>query len=175
MRWTEGLSSSRDKQQPVLLEAIAREMVQIFVKGVPACPVVVVEVAEGVSCADVCFQLSEEFEVPIEEFFLQSSQDFYHSFDYRCQDSHQLSDGTTVSMKMRVCGGIDFQHREGGKTGGGGQLSESQAALERKERLRKLALETIDITKDPYFLRNHLGTFECKLCLTLHPNEVGID
>ena len=34
-----------------------------------------------------------------------------------------------------------------------------------------MALETIDITKDPYFMRNHLGTFECKLCLTLHPNE----
>lgn len=50
-------------------------------------------------------------------------------------------------------------------------MSESQAALERKERLRKLALETIDITKDPYIIRNNLGTFECKLCLTVHPNE----
>lgn len=77
-----------------------------------------------------------------------------------------------IDLVFRVRGGIDFQHREGaGKTGSGGQLSESQAALERKERLRKLALETIDITKDPYFMRNHLGTFECKLCLTLHPNE----
>ena len=74
-------------------------------------------------------------------------------------------------MKLRVTGGIDFQHREGSKFGGGGNLSESQAALERKERLRKLALETIDITKDPYILRNHLGTYECKLCLTLHNNE----
>ena len=36
---------------------------------------------------------------------------------------------------------------------------------------KKLALETIDITKDPYFMRNHLGTFECRLCLTLHSNE----
>lgn len=66
---------------------------------------------------------------------------------------------------------MDFQNRVGGKTGTGGVLSESQAALERKERLRKLALETIDITKDPYFFKNHLGTFECKLCLTYHPNE----
>lgn len=66
---------------------------------------------------------------------------------------------------------VDFQHREGSKTGGGGLLSEAQAALDRKERLRKLALETIDITKDPYFMKNHLGTFECKLCLTLHPTE----
>lgn len=67
--------------------------------------------------------------------------------------------------------GIDFQHREGSKIGSGGQLSEAQAAIERRERLRKLALETIDITKDPYIMRNHLGAYECKLCLTLHPNE----
>jgi len=66
---------------------------------------------------------------------------------------------------------IDFQHREGSKIGSGGHLSEAQAALERKERLRKLALETIDISKDPYFMRNHLGTYECKLCLTLHGTE----
>lgn len=34
-----------------------------------------------------------------------------------------------------------------------------------------MAMETIDLTKDPYFMRNHLGTYECKLCLTLHTNE----
>ena len=39
------------------------------------------------------------------------------------------------------------------------------------ERLRQLALETIDLNKDPYFMRNHLGTYECKLCLTLHTTE----
>jgi len=68
-------------------------------------------------------------------------------------------------------GGIDFQNREGVKFGGGGQMSESQANADRRERLRKLALETIDLAKDPYFMRNHLGTYECKLCLTLHNNE----
>jgi hypothetical protein len=82
-----------------------------------------------------------------------------------------FQDGSTIEMKLKIHGGIDFQHREGSKFGSGGNLSESQAALERKERLRKLALETIDITKDPYILRNHLGTYECKLCLTLHNNE----
>ncbi|CAM2109362.1 unnamed protein product [Caretta caretta] len=40
-----------------------------------------------------------------------------------------------------------------------------------RERLRQLALETIDINKDPYFMKNHLGSYECKLCLTLHNNE----
>ncbi|KAK2101466.1 hypothetical protein P7K49_019132 [Saguinus oedipus] len=45
---------------------------------------------------------------------------------------------------------MDFQHRPGGKTG---------------------TVETIDINKDPYFMKNHLGFYECKLCLTLHNNE----
>jgi splicing factor 3A subunit 2 len=82
-----------------------------------------------------------------------------------------LGHGSTVSLLLRLRGGIDFQHREGSKFGGGGVMSESQAASDRKERLRKLALETIDLDKDPYFMKNHLGTFECKLCLTLHTTE----
>ena len=44
-------------------------------------------------------------------------------------------------------------------------------AIDRRERLRRLALETIDLAKDPYFMRNHLGQYECRLCLTLHNNE----
>jgi splicing factor 3A subunit 2 len=66
---------------------------------------------------------------------------------------------------------MDFQHRPGGKTGGGGVASAQQESIDRRERLRKLALETIDLAKDPYFMRNHLGQYECKLCLTIHPNE----
>jgi len=50
-------------------------------------------------------------------------------------------------------------------------MSDSLANADRRERLRKLALETIDLNKDPYFMRNHLGSYECKLCLTLHNNE----
>ena len=46
-----------------------------------------------------------------------------------------------------------------------------QANLDRRERLRKLALETVDLNKDPYFMKNHLGSYECKLCLTLHNTE----
>ena len=66
---------------------------------------------------------------------------------------------------------MDFQNRAGGKTGGGGVASYSDANVDRRERLRQLALETIDLQKDPYFMRNHLGGYECKLCLTLHNNE----
>jgi splicing factor 3A subunit 2 len=66
---------------------------------------------------------------------------------------------------------MDFQDRPGGKAGGGGAASAQQEAIDRRERLRKLALETIDLAKDPYFMRNHVGQYECRLCLTIHPNE----
>ena len=44
-------------------------------------------------------------------------------------------------------------------------------AIDRRERLRRLALETIDLAKDPYFMRNHLGRYDpnpaiCQIC---HP------
>eukprot|EP00793_Prasinoderma_coloniale_P005861 PRCOL_00004335-RA len=59
----------------------------------------------------------------------------------------------------------------GSKVGSGGAAEAEAAGIDRKERLRRLALETIDLAKDPYFLKNHLGTYECRLCLTLHSNE----
>jgi splicing factor 3A subunit 2 len=65
----------------------------------------------------------------------------------------------------------DRQNRVGGKTGGGGLLSGSQQNADRKDRLRRLAMETIDLNKDPYFMRNHLGKYECKLCMSIHLNE----
>jgi len=68
---------------------------------------------------------------------------------------------------------MDFQNRVGSKTGGGGPASASESNRDRRERLAALAAETIDLQKDPYFMRNHLGTYECKLCLTLHNNEAS--
>ncbi|KAJ7487400.1 hypothetical protein B0H11DRAFT_2407597 [Mycena galericulata] len=78
-------------------------------------------------------------------------------------------------------------NRVGSKFGGGGVAGASETNIDRRERLRKLALETIDLAKalpfhwvlyvsdseaqDPYILRNHLGSLECRLCLTLHTNE----
>ncbi|CAK0751004.1 Splicing factor 3A subunit 2 [Coccomyxa viridis] len=59
----------------------------------------------------------------------------------------------------------------GSKVGSGGHASAQNEAIDRRERLRRLALETIDLSKDPYFMRNHLGQYECRLCLTLHNNE----
>ena len=42
---------------------------------------------------------------------------------------------------------------------------------ERRERLKRLALESIDLAKDPWLVRNHYGMLECKLCGTLHRDE----
>jgi len=52
----------------------------------------------------------------------------------------------------------DAMDREwGSKPGSGGAASAQNEAIDRRERLRRLALETIDLAKDPYFMRNHLG------------------
>jgi splicing factor 3A subunit 2 len=128
-----------------------------------------VDVGSESSIAELKSLVSSEIGVPCDAFELSSHgksiTEVYQSIG-EC-----ICDGFTIEPKFLVLGGIDFQHREGSKIGSGGHLSESNAAIERKERLRKLALETIDISKDPYFMRNHLGTYECKLCLTLHTNE----
>ncbi len=60
---------------------------------------------------------------------------------------------------------MDFQHRAGSKTGGGGVASGSESSRDRKERLRKLALETIDLAK----VGGHL--MECIGCLTSLSNS----
>jgi len=59
----------------------------------------------------------------------------------------------------------------GAKAGSAGVASDTQAKVDRRERLRQLALQTVDLAKDPYFMKNHLGSYECKLCLTVHNNE----
>jgi splicing factor 3A subunit 2 len=66
---------------------------------------------------------------------------------------------------------MDYQNRAGSKFGGGGVASKEATHADRRERLRKLALETIDLDKDPYFFKNHVGSFECRLCLTVHQND----
>lgn len=50
-------------------------------------------------------------------------------------------------------------HERGGRTGSGGVASSAEINADRRERMRQIAEETIDLSKDPYFMRNHLGTF----------------
>lgn len=66
---------------------------------------------------------------------------------------------------------MDFQNRAGNKFGGGGILSQSERNVDRRERMRLLAMEVTDLNKDPYIVRNNVGLYECKLCATIHNNE----
>lgn len=68
---------------------------------------------------------------------------------------------------------MDYHNRAGSKKGSGGVASSSLENRNRRERLRQLALETINLDKDPYIFKNHLGTFECKLCLTVHVSDAS--
>ncbi len=43
---------------------------------------------------------------------------------------------------------MDFQNRAGSKPGAPGVASAQQQAIDRRERLRKLAMETIDLSKE---------------------------
>eukprot|EP00834_Sanchytrium_tribonematis_P004503 NODE_225_length_12315_cov_1.300671.p6 type:complete len:230 gc:universal NODE_225_length_12315_cov_1.300671:9181-9870(+) len=58
-----------------------------------------------------------------------------------------------------------------GSKGASAMARKEELQLNRRDRLKKLAMDTVDLKSDPYFLKNHLGTFECKLCLTIHSNE----
>ncbi|OII73179.1 uncharacterized protein cubi_02411 [Cryptosporidium ubiquitum] len=66
---------------------------------------------------------------------------------------------------------MEYENRGGHKTGSGALASSQDVAIERRERLRRLALESIDLSKDPYYMKNHLGQVECRLCSTIHTNE----
>ncbi|KAL0211029.1 hypothetical protein P9112_009327 [Eukaryota sp. TZLM1-RC] len=59
----------------------------------------------------------------------------------------------------------------GSKPRSAGAPTPGMLAAERKERQRLLALQVHDLENDPYFMKNHLGQYECKLCCTLHTNE----
>jgi hypothetical protein len=37
--------------------------------------------------------------------------------------------------------------------------------------VKNLTLDKIDVSKDPYIVKNHLGSYDCKLCMTTHANE----
>ena len=54
---------------------------------------------------------------------------------------------------------MDFQNRVGSRTGGGGVAGWSETNRDRRERLRKLALETIDLARVSFYNGAHyLGT-----------------
>lgn len=62
---------------------------------------------------------------------------------------------------------------EFGKAGSGGIAYSSVSDRSRRDRVRALTLATIDLKRDEFFMRNHLGQYECKLCHTLHKTETN--
>ncbi|ODV59439.1 spliceosome assembly protein PRP11 ASCRUDRAFT_77175 [Ascoidea rubescens DSM 1968] len=66
---------------------------------------------------------------------------------------------------------MDYQNRVGSKKGSGGVATASEENAHRRERVRQLMSNRIDVDSDPYVFRNHLGLLECKLCLTTHVSE----
>ena len=66
-----------------------------------------------------------------------------------------LNDSQTLASvrATRKAYKMDFQNRAGGKTGSGGVASASESNRDRRERLRQLALETIDLNKVSYMTR----------------------
>eukprot|EP00767_Chilomastix_cuspidata_P002349 gnl/Chilomastix_cuspidata/2476.p2 GENE.gnl/Chilomastix_cuspidata/2476~~gnl/Chilomastix_cuspidata/2476.p2 ORF type:complete len:219 (-),score=72.18 gnl/Chilomastix_cuspidata/2476:42-698(-) len=61
----------------------------------------------------------------------------------------------------------------GQKTGGGGVAPSYLTIREREKRLEQMARETYDLSNDPFLFKNHLGTYECKLCFTRHKTEAS--
>lgn len=66
---------------------------------------------------------------------------------------------------------MDYNNRANAKKGSGGIATSSHENLQRRERLKQLALETLDVSKDPYIHSISPGRFECRLCLTIHASE----
>eukprot|EP00924_Labyrinthula_sp_SR-Ha-C_P003828 augustus_masked-scaffold_3-processed-gene-6.56-mRNA-1 protein AED:0.03 eAED:0.03 QI:0/-1/0/1/-1/1/1/0/218 len=68
---------------------------------------------------------------------------------------------------------MNYGGRVNSAPGSGGLMTREQENAMRKERQRKLAMETMDLSKDPYFIKNHHGVYECRLCTTLHKTEAN--
>ena len=62
---------------------------------------------------------------------------------------------------------MDFQNRAGSKVGSGGVASGSESNRDRRERLRQLAMETIDLNKVGFALCLRVALSE-GTCLILH-------
>jgi splicing factor 3A subunit 2 len=68
---------------------------------------------------------------------------------------------------------MDYQNRAGSRFGGGGVASKEETAQDRCLRIARLAAETVDFSKDPYWKENHYGGIDCRLCLTSQTNKLS--
>lgn len=69
---------------------------------------------------------------------------------------------------------MDYSDRVNSKKGAGAVADRHEANVQTKQRIKNLiTTQILDLDKDPYVFRNHLGLLECRLCLTSHSNEAS--
>lgn len=69
---------------------------------------------------------------------------------------------------------MDYSDRVNSKKGAGGVADKHEANVHTKRRIKELlTTQVLDLDRDPYVFRNHLGLLECRLCLTTHTNEAS--
>lgn len=69
---------------------------------------------------------------------------------------------------------MDYSDRVNSKKGAGAVADRHETNAQTKLRIKELlTTQVLDLEKDPYVFRNHLGLLECRLCLTTHSNEAS--
>lgn len=69
---------------------------------------------------------------------------------------------------------MDYTDRVNSKKGAGAIADRHEANVQTKQRIKNLlTTKVLDLDKDPYVFRNHLGLLECRLCLTSHSTEAS--
>lgn len=69
---------------------------------------------------------------------------------------------------------MDYSDRVNSKKGAGAVADQSHSNAQTKRRIKELLTShVLDLEKDPYVFKNHLGLLECRLCLTTHTNEAS--
>jgi splicing factor 3A subunit 2 len=61
----------------------------------------------------------------------------------------------------------------GSKGGSSGIASDAVRNAARRAAMNRLTTELLDLNRDPYFSKNHLGQIECKLCYSRHVSEAN--
>ena len=96
-------------------------MVQIFVEGCDRLVTLRVpesDEVENFSHRDLTEAIASSFGISVASFYVTTKG----GKPLASTGDLALLDNSTLSLKFRLCGGIDFQHREGSKIGGGGKI-----------------------------------------------------
>jgi hypothetical protein len=96
-----------------------KNMVHLFIDGCDR--VELLEISDDESemkfgASNLVDSVSQLFGIPVENFFITTRG----GKPLGLADDLKLLNQSTLLLQLRLCGGIDFQHREGSKIGGGG-------------------------------------------------------